>query len=536
MASARNPSDREVKDLLRSSVRRASAARAPQPPPPKASGARKMLRQAAGKPAQPPSACAHVPTLLAARVENELSPSDLGRLTSHLARCPDCRAAERRFQRAEVEFDVAAGAVNGHSAKPEATGGEPEGWNPEAADLAPKKRFRRKPKKDEEDAEPEAAVEVPEVAPAPRRLDPEPVPPTPAPPAPAPPTPAPDPAPPTPTPDPTPPAPEPAPTPPAPAPEPVTPPPAPEPTPAPEPAPPAPEPAPTPPVPEPAPAAKAEASKAKEPEPEDAKTTEWTAASAITGLDGETPSRKRSNWIAGGIAGVLVLLAAAVGIAIATSGGGDEEKKASAPAPAPAAEAPEPDPAPPEPAEPSPPGTPGSATPIDLTGASATDYDPQGDDEHPEQAKAAIDGDPDTSWSTEAYEQGALNKDGVGLYVDLDTPKAVSGLRIRTPQGGYAATIYGATEKPGDKWPDPTTWTALGKAVEVKDGRRIALDSAGNEFQYLLVWITKLGSEEKDADAPPADDQTGQDEQPTTGQGQSASGATAEIGELLLSE
>ncbi|MBA2504907.1 MAG: hypothetical protein H0V29_03070, partial [Thermoleophilaceae bacterium] len=126
------------------------------------------------------------------------------------------------------------------------------------------------------------------------------------------------------------------------------------------------------------------------------------------------------------------------------------------------------------------------------------------------------------------------NKDGVGLYVDLDDPKAVSGLRIRTPGDGFAATIYGANEKPAEKWPDPATWTELGQAATVKDGRRIALDSAGNDFRYLLVWITKLGEDEAPLEDAPAgdDEQAGQRPQ----QGQPASGRTAEIGELLLSE
>ena len=39
-------------------------------------------------------------------------------------------------------------------------------------------------------------------------------------------------------------------------------------------------------------------------------------------------------------------------------------------------------------------------------------------DEHPDQAKAVVDGQPETSWDTEGYRGSALRKDGVGIYVD----------------------------------------------------------------------------------------------------------------------
>ena len=68
------------------------------------------------------------------------------------------------------------------------------------------------------------------------------------------------------------------------------------------------------------------------------------------------------------------------------------------------------------------PKNPGS-TPFSLKQANAHDYDPLGDNksEHPTQAKLVVDGERNTSWSTESYDGSTLgSKAGVGIYVDAE--------------------------------------------------------------------------------------------------------------------
>jgi serine/threonine-protein kinase len=131
--------------------------------------------------------------------------------------------------------------------------------------------------------------------------------------------------------------------------------------------------------------------------------------------------------------------------------------------------------------------------PISLKQSNAKDYDPLGDNksEHPLQAKAVVDGERSTAWSTEAYEGNTLgSKAGVGIYVVADPTVAARAMQILTPTKGWQGAVYVA--KAG---PPPTSidgWTKLGDIPSAKASQRVDLDTAGNRFRYYLVWITKL--------------------------------------------
>jgi hypothetical protein len=192
--------------------------------------------------------------------------------------------------------------------------------------------------------------------------------------------------------------------------------------------------------------------------------------------------------------GAFAVAVGVVPLVIENSGSDDSKPAARAPAapakprPAPrAAAAPRTPPAAPVPAA--------TGKPLDLSEATAKDYDPLGDKEHPEQAKLAIDGDPSTNWTTETYDTGALNKPGVGLYVDLGDPPEMHSLKIDTPRGGFKAAVYGSTgAKAPAAWPS-RQWKLLAPAAVVRDGKPIALKPATTG--RLLVWITDLGGREK---------------------------------------
>lgn len=128
-----------------------------------------------------------------------------------------------------------------------------------------------------------------------------------------------------------------------------------------------------------------------------------------------------------------------------------------------------------------------SSTQVPLV--SATDYDPEGDgSEHPEEAAYAIDDDSETSWTTETYEAETLSdKTGVGIYVDAGEPVGATSMEITTSTPGWALEVYGATDSVPD---DVSGWTPLASVDEVSDSQEVELITAGEEYQYYLLWIT----------------------------------------------
>ena len=103
-----------------------------------------------------------------------------------------------------------------------------------------------------------------------------------------------------------------------------------------------------------------------------------------------------------------------------------------------------------------------------------------------------VDGERNTSWSTETYDGNTLgSKAGVGIYVVADPAVAARAMQILTPTKGWAGSIYVAK-----KGPAPSSinggWQKLGDIPSAKASQRVDLDTAGNRFRYYLVWITKL--------------------------------------------
>ena len=207
----------------------------------------------------------------------------------------------------------------------------------------------------------------------------------------------------------------------------------------------------------------------------------------------DEPSRRGdalpTGLLAGIAAGVLVI---AVGILVLTSGDGDDSPERAADTPAQN----EPEPPPPDeaPEEPAPAEEPAALEPVE--GVTASDYDPGGDDEeHGAEAPLAVDGDTATSWPTEEYDTGVLQKDGVGLTLAPARPVAARGLDLVTLTPGFDVTIYGtdATSPPPSV---DSGWTQIASESGVGRRGRIDLDAAGSEFTHYLVWITTLPEEE----------------------------------------
>jgi serine/threonine-protein kinase len=130
--------------------------------------------------------------------------------------------------------------------------------------------------------------------------------------------------------------------------------------------------------------------------------------------------------------------------------------------------------------------------PLSLKQGAAKDYDPFSTDkaEHPLEAKLVVDGEKNTSWSTETYEGGVLNnKPGVGIYVIADPSVAARAIEVLTPTKGWSGAVYVAKSGPPKSIDG---WTKLGAIASAKSTQRIQLDTASNPYRYYLVWITKL--------------------------------------------
>jgi len=153
-----------------------------------------------------------------------------------------------------------------------------------------------------------------------------------------------------------------------------------------------------------------------------------------------------------------------------------------------------------------PPDLPTSTTQVnvDLSQNAASQYNPFGTSpENPATVGLAIDGNPDTSWSTSQYLGGVLGKSGVGFYVDAKPGVAADVVVLDTPTPGFDVQIWGADRI--ERWgytpqprlgisPSTLGWTLLGQASSVHRQQEIALAHVRRR-RYYLLWITSLGAD-----------------------------------------
>ncbi|HEU4979307.1 MAG TPA: protein kinase [Solirubrobacteraceae bacterium] len=130
---------------------------------------------------------------------------------------------------------------------------------------------------------------------------------------------------------------------------------------------------------------------------------------------------------------------------------------------------------------------------VGLKQDAAEDYDPAGDGgdgaEHHSDRAAVVDRDPNSSWSTEHYNGGNLNKPGVGIYVDAPGLKGARRMTILSPTPGWTGGVYAA------KGPVPGSidgWTKIGAIPSAQARNDVPLATNGQVFDHYLVWITKL--------------------------------------------
>ncbi|MGH8967011.1 MAG: serine/threonine-protein kinase, partial [Actinomycetes bacterium] len=97
-----------------------------------------------------------------------------------------------------------------------------------------------------------------------------------------------------------------------------------------------------------------------------------------------------------------------------------------------------------------------------VTPASATVFSPGGSPDHPDQAGLAIDGNTDTSWPTDIYQDAApfpAFKEGVGLLLQLPSPTALSEVTIDVPSTGTEVQVRAADSAHPNSLSDTTELT-----------------------------------------------------------------------------
>jgi eukaryotic-like serine/threonine-protein kinase len=144
----------------------------------------------------------------------------------------------------------------------------------------------------------------------------------------------------------------------------------------------------------------------------------------------------------------------------------------------------------------------GGLVPVQLSQTAAHDYNPFGTGpENRDQVENLIDGDPNTTWSTEQYYDGTLHKaggTGLGVYLDAAPQVRARAIEIQTTTPGFAVQIYAAqrinlnlaygssTSLAERGWQGP-----VGAAASVRDGQRIPV-AVSRGYRYYLVWMTTL--------------------------------------------
>ncbi len=130
---------------------------------------------------------------------------------------------------------------------------------------------------------------------------------------------------------------------------------------------------------------------------------------------------------------------------------------------------------------------------------------PPGDRDDSDEAKFVVDGDSETSWSLAWYKSPKFGnlKDGMGVLINLGSPRALAEIQVATSAPGVAMDVrYGAND-PGD--------TSNGDEKLLKEYKKLgdgdAEKSTGTnwafsgfepdqKYQYVLVFLTELPTNE----------------------------------------
>jgi serine/threonine-protein kinase len=125
---------------------------------------------------------------------------------------------------------------------------------------------------------------------------------------------------------------------------------------------------------------------------------------------------------------------------------------------------------------------------------SATVFSPSGAPDNPQQAGKAIDGNPDTSWSTVTYRDAVPFPtfiEGEGLLLHLSEPTALSAVTIDLSSTGTEVQIRSSPTETPTKLADTTELTPT---TPLQPGHNRIEVHDDTKTSNVLVWISKLGT------------------------------------------
>lgn len=111
-----------------------------------------------------------------------------------------------------------------------------------------------------------------------------------------------------------------------------------------------------------------------------------------------------------------------------------------------------------------------------------------------ELAPNTIDGDPQTTWVTEPYEDPDFGdrKDGIGLVFDLGEERDVRGVTLELARGGLTVELYASDERPAEV-ASPDAWGAP-RASQNDTLSQQPFSFNTTAQRYWLLWITGLSA------------------------------------------
>jgi len=141
-------------------------------------------------------------------------------------------------------------------------------------------------------------------------------------------------------------------------------------------------------------------------------------------------------------------------------------------------------------------GTTPRAAPVVHPVAEVEVVDPTapGRGDHHELADNTIDGDPQTTWVTEPYEDPRFGgrKEGIGLMFDLGEERDVRGVTLELARGGLTVELYASDIRPTEA-AGPDTWgTPRASQNDTLSQQPFSFNTTAQ--RYWLLWITGLSA------------------------------------------
>lgn len=125
---------------------------------------------------------------------------------------------------------------------------------------------------------------------------------------------------------------------------------------------------------------------------------------------------------------------------------------------------------------------------------SVTVFSPGGSPDHPDRAALAIDGNPNTAWTTDIYQDAVpfpLFKEGVGLILQVPEPTALSEVSLDVSSTGTEVQIRAADSASPSALSDTIELTSN---VPLQPGRNTITVEDRTKTSHVLVWISTLGT------------------------------------------